>query len=163
MYPFRNCTGPVSNTVDFVPFLQILPNKMATRGKKLHEGLVETYGGMILDIEARMRRGEHVPDCLVKTMILTKEEEQLDHLDMSILCAAFMIGGVETVSILTFVFLSTFSPLSRLLPSCNGLLRLSPVILIYRQKLTLSLIVLLAVDVCLQSRMRRICHTSAPS
>lgn len=52
---------------------------------------------MIIDIEARMKRGENVPDCLVKTMILTKEEEEMDHLDMSILCAAFMIGGVETV------------------------------------------------------------------
>jgi hypothetical protein len=163
MYPFRNCTGPVSNLVDFIPLLQMLPNKMTTRGKKLHEGLVETYGGMILDIEARMRRGDHVPDCLVKTMILTKEEEQLDHLDMSILCAAFMIGGVETVSVLAFVFRPAILPLSRLLPSCNGLLPLSPAIPIYRQRLTPNSTVLLAVDVCLRFRMRRICHTSTPS
>lgn len=70
---------------------------MTTRGRKLHSDLVETYGGMITEIEARMKRGENVADCLVKTMLQTKEAEGLDHLDMSILCAAFMIGGVETV------------------------------------------------------------------
>jgi hypothetical protein len=98
--PSRNCTGPVSNLTDFVPILQRLPNYMKTRGTKLHNDLVETYGGMINDIEARMKRGENVPDCLVKTMIESKEVEELDHVDMSILCAAFMIGGVETVCII---------------------------------------------------------------
>lgn len=70
---------------------------MTTRGKKLHADLVETYGGMIKDIDARMKRGENVPDCLVKSMLQVQEEEELDHLDMAILCSAFMIGGVETV------------------------------------------------------------------
>ncbi|RDB27130.1 hypothetical protein Hypma_004573 [Hypsizygus marmoreus] len=95
---FMNCTGPVSNLIDFIPVLQHLPNYMTTRAKKLHAGLVETYGGMINDIEDRLKRGEDVPDCLAKTMILTKEEEEMDHLDMSILCSAFMIGGVETTA-----------------------------------------------------------------
>ncbi|KDR76700.1 hypothetical protein GALMADRAFT_139595 [Galerina marginata CBS 339.88] len=95
---FMNCTGPVSNLIDFVPILQKLPHYMKTRGKKLHAGLVDTYGGMILDIDARMKRGEQVPDCLVKTLLQSREEEQLDHLDMSILCSAFMIGGVETTA-----------------------------------------------------------------
>ncbi|KAF9456424.1 cytochrome P450 [Collybia nuda] len=95
---FMNCTGPVSNLTDFVPILQRLPNYMTTRGKKLHSDLVETYGGMIKEIEERMNRGENVPDCLVKNLILTKEAEGLDHIDMSILCAAFMIGGVETTA-----------------------------------------------------------------
>jgi cytochrome P450 len=70
---------------------------MKTRGERLHADLVETYGGMINDIDARMQRGEEVPDCLVKTLLLSREEEQMDHLDMAILCSAFMIGGVETV------------------------------------------------------------------
>lgn len=70
---------------------------MRTRGEKLHSDLVETYGGMINDIDARMQRGEEVPDCLVKTLLMSREEEQMDHLDMAILCSAFMIGGVETV------------------------------------------------------------------
>lgn len=71
---------------------------MKTRGQKLHADLVETYGSMILDIEVRMKRGEEIPDCLVKTLLQSREEEELDHLDMAILCSAFMIGGVETVS-----------------------------------------------------------------
>jgi hypothetical protein len=71
---------------------------MIKRGKGLHKDLVDTYGGMVKDIEARMERGEKVQDCLVKTLIEVKDEEKLDDLDMAILCSAFMIGGVETVS-----------------------------------------------------------------
>ncbi|CCM00858.1 uncharacterized protein FIBRA_02904 [Fibroporia radiculosa] len=95
---FMNCTGPVSNLVDFFTPLQWIPTIMSIRGKKLHKGLVETYGGMINDIERRMKAGEDVPECLAKTMILARDEEQLDHLDMAILTSAFMIGGVETTA-----------------------------------------------------------------
>ncbi|KAF4616879.1 hypothetical protein D9613_008923 [Agrocybe pediades] len=95
---FMNCTGPVSNMIDFVPILQKLPHYTKTRAQKLHRDLVATYGGMINDIADRMKRGEEVPDCLVKTLLLAQKEEELDHLDMSILCSAFMIGGVETTA-----------------------------------------------------------------
>ncbi|KAF9491318.1 cytochrome P450 [Pleurotus eryngii] len=95
---FMNYTGPVSNLTDFIPLLQKIPNYMTLRGERLHKDLVETYGGMILDIDKRMRVGEKVPNCLVKTMLEAKGKEQLDHIDMSILCAAFMIGGVETTA-----------------------------------------------------------------
>ncbi|KAF9443093.1 cytochrome P450 [Macrolepiota fuliginosa MF-IS2] len=95
---FMNCTGPVSNLIDFVPLLQHLPNYMTTRGKRLHAGLVETYGGMIREIDERLKSGDNVPDCLVKTMLECQEAEELDFLDMSILCSAFMIGGVETTA-----------------------------------------------------------------
>lgn len=80
---------------------------MKTRGKKLHADLVSTYGGMITDIADRMKSGEEVPESLVKSMLLVQKEEELDHLDMSILCSAFMIGGVETVS---SFFLASVSP-----------------------------------------------------
>ena len=85
--------------IDFVPILQKLPINLPlkTRAQKLHADLVATYGGMITKIDERMKRGEQVPDCLVKTLLLAQEEEGLDHLDMAILCSAFMIGGVETV------------------------------------------------------------------
>ena len=54
---------------------------------------------MIKDIERRMKVGEDVLDCLMKTMIkAAKKAEQLDHLDMAILASAFMIGGVETTA-----------------------------------------------------------------
>ncbi|KAG6879386.1 hypothetical protein C0992_003100 [Termitomyces sp. T32_za158] len=95
---FMNTTGPVSNLTDFVPLLQRIPNYMITRGKKLHSDLVETYGGFLRNIEAKLNRGESVPECLAKTMVLSKEEEELDDIDMAILASAFMIGGVETVS-----------------------------------------------------------------
>ncbi|KAJ7642256.1 cytochrome P450 [Roridomyces roridus] len=95
---FMNVTGPMSNLVDFIPILQHLPSPMRARGEKLHEKLVETYGGMIKDIEHRMESGENVPDCLAKTMIESKGEEKMDDLDMAILASAFMIGGVETTA-----------------------------------------------------------------
>lgn len=94
----RNCTGPMSNLVDFLPILQRIPSPMQIRGKKLHNGLVETYGGIIKDIERKLNRGVVVEDCLAKTMLQTRQEEDLDDLDMAILASAFMIGGVETVS-----------------------------------------------------------------
>ena len=94
----RNCTGPVSNLVDFVPLLQKIPTTMQSRGKRLHKALADTYGGMIKRIEARMNAGEEVPDCLAKTMIQARQSEDLDDLDMAILASAFMIGGVETTA-----------------------------------------------------------------
>lgn len=88
----------MSNLVDFITPLQWITTPLLARGKKLHQGLVSTYGGMIKDIEARLHAGEDVPDCLAKTMLVNQRSENLDHLDMTILTSAFMIGGVETVS-----------------------------------------------------------------
>ncbi|KAI0475658.1 cytochrome P450 [Xylariaceae sp. FL0804] len=97
---FMNCTGPMSNMIDFVPILQKLPSKltMAGRAQELHKGLVDTYGGLINQIERNMEYGMEVPDSLAKTMINAKDSEGLDHLDMAILASAFMIGGVETTA-----------------------------------------------------------------
>lgn len=87
----------MSNLVDFVPLLQRLPSPLRRRGRQLHRDLVNTYGGMINDIDSRMQRGEDVPECLAKTMLQVRQAEQLDHLDMAVTASAFMIGGVETV------------------------------------------------------------------
>jgi Cytochrome P450 len=95
--PPRNCSGPVSNLVDFIPFLQRLPNSLTNRAKKLHKDLVDTYGGMINEIEKRMKNGEDVARCLVKTLVEAGDRETLDHLDEVMICSAFMIGGVESV------------------------------------------------------------------
>ncbi|KDQ57973.1 hypothetical protein JAAARDRAFT_193457 [Jaapia argillacea MUCL 33604] len=95
---FMNCTSPISNLVDFVPFLQKILTFMSSHGHHLHGGLMGTYGGLIKDIEVRMNCGEDVPDCLAKSMILAQEEEGLDDKDMAILASAFMIGGVETTA-----------------------------------------------------------------
>lgn len=96
-FNIRNCTGPVSNLIDFVPLLQHLPNSLTTRAKKLHKDLVETYGGMINEIEERMKAGELVSHCLVTAMIEAGEREELNYLDKVMIGSAFMIGGVETV------------------------------------------------------------------
>lgn len=88
----------MSNLVDFIPLLQYMPTPMHQRGKRLHQGLVNTYGGFVTEIKNKLDSGKHVPDCLSKTMLEVQDKEQLDHLDMSILASAFMIGGVETVS-----------------------------------------------------------------
>lgn len=87
----------MSNLVDFIPILQHLPSPLRTRAHRLHKDLVDTYGGLINDIDRRMQHGEDVPESLAKTMLQVRETEQLDHLDMAITASAFMIGGVETV------------------------------------------------------------------
>ena len=88
----------MANLVDFLPLLQHIPTAMQKRGKALNTGLVETYGGIIKDIEQKLEDGIPVEDCLAKTMLQNREQDELDDLDMAILASAFMIGGVETVS-----------------------------------------------------------------
>lgn len=75
----------------------MLPTQMRSRGRQLHRDLADTYGGMIKDIDRKIRLGDDVPDSLAKTMLLIRDDEELDDLDMAILASAFMIGGVETV------------------------------------------------------------------
>ncbi|KAI0351871.1 cytochrome P450 [Trametes cingulata] len=95
---FMNTTGPVSNLVDFVPLLQKLPNRMSTRGRKLHHDLIDIWGSLVRRVEDKVKRGEPHPDCMAKYLIEHREEEQLDDLDTIVLCCAFLIGGVETTS-----------------------------------------------------------------
>jgi hypothetical protein len=56
------------------------------------------YDGMIKEMEVKMKAGEDVPNSLVKIMLQNQNVEELDFLDMMVLCAAFIISGVETVS-----------------------------------------------------------------
>lgn len=95
---FMNLTGPMSNLIDFVPLLQQLPLQIRSRGLALHKDLINTYGGLIKDMEGKLNRKEDVPDCLSKTMLSVREAENLDDTDMAILASAFMIGGVETTA-----------------------------------------------------------------
>ena len=99
----RNTTGPVANLVDFIPLLQKLPNHMATRGRALHRRLVDTYGSIVKRIERAIKNGDPYPDCMAKYLLMHREEEELDDLDIIILCCAFMIGGVETVRLSSLV------------------------------------------------------------
>jgi hypothetical protein len=59
---------------------------------------MEVYGAMIMRVKARMDAGEDVPDCLVKTLLLTQEQEKLDWEDLCIMATAFNLGGVHSVS-----------------------------------------------------------------
>lgn len=113
----------MSNIIDFLPILRIFPSEMRSRAIKLHSDLKETYGGMIRDIQERMERGDQVPDSLAKTLLLMKEAEQLDDLDLSMMASGFMIGGVETVRLLFYHLglckTNTYC-VHRRHPSCNG-------------------------------------------
>jgi hypothetical protein len=48
-------------------------------------------------VKARIDAGEDVPDCLVKTLLLTQEQEKLDWEDMCMLSAVFNLGGIPSV------------------------------------------------------------------
>jgi hypothetical protein len=65
---------------------------------------------MINEIEQRMNAGEEVPDCLAKTLIEAGQRDELDFLDRTMICSAFMIGGVETVCIYLLKALSHILP-----------------------------------------------------
>ncbi|KAF9459526.1 cytochrome P450 [Collybia nuda] len=95
---FMNCTGPVNNLVDFVPFLQHFQTPILSRALQFRKDAIALYGGLIDDMKARMKVGEEVPDCFIKKLLDVKEEEKLDDLDIVMLGTAFMIAGVETPS-----------------------------------------------------------------
>ena len=70
---------------------------MRSRGRRLHDDLVEVYGDMITQVKNRMDSGEDVPDCVAKTLIQTQEQENLDWEDMCMLSAVFTLGGTISV------------------------------------------------------------------
>jgi len=70
---------------------------MRSRGRRCHDAIVELYGTMITQVKNRMDSGEDVPDCVVKTLIQTQEQENLDWEDMCMLSAVFTLGGVISV------------------------------------------------------------------
>jgi hypothetical protein len=94
----QSIPGPWSNAIDFIKPLQWIPTRMRSRGRKLHDDLIEVYGAMILRVKARMDSGENVPDCLVKTLLETREEEKLDWEDICMLACVFTLGGVHSAS-----------------------------------------------------------------
>jgi hypothetical protein len=69
--------GVWTNMVDFVEPLQHIPTRLRSRARALHDNIVEVYGALIERVRVRLDQGEDVPDCLVKTLILTQEKENV--------------------------------------------------------------------------------------
>ena len=92
---------------------------MATRGRALSRELVEISGAIIRSIEATLKRGDPYPDCIAKYLLQHQGAEGLDDLDITVLCGAFMIGGVETVSSLVFLGLNSNASHHNALPVCQ--------------------------------------------
>ncbi|KAI0291407.1 cytochrome P450 [Russula brevipes] len=106
---FMELAGPWQNIVDFIEPLQWIPTRTRSRGCRLHDGIVEVYGAMIMRVKARMDAGEDVPDCLVKTLLETREQEKLDWEDLCMLSAVFNLGGVHSTSGVILWFLARIS------------------------------------------------------
>ncbi|EKM84422.1 hypothetical protein AGABI1DRAFT_104303, partial [Agaricus bisporus var. burnettii JB137-S8] len=84
---------------EFIKLGTYLPkNSMIARGKKLQSDFLATYGRMVQELEARLKRGEYVTDCLAKTLLENQEKEGLEFMDIAIMCSGFMIAGVETTA-----------------------------------------------------------------
>ncbi|KAI0037219.1 cytochrome P450 [Vararia minispora EC-137] len=106
---FMTLTGPTANIVDFIKPLQWIPTRTRSRGRAVYRGIMEVYGAMIERVRSRLDRGEDVPDCLVKTLILTQEKEKLDQEDLSMLSAVFTLGGVHSTAGVIQWFLALIS------------------------------------------------------
>ncbi|KAH9998122.1 cytochrome P450 [Russula compacta] len=106
---FMDLTGPLSNTIDFIKPLQWIPTSTRSRGRRLHDAMMEVYGAMIMQVKNRMDGGEDVPDCLVKTLLLTQEQEKLDWEDLCMLASVFTLGGVHSTSGVILWFLALIS------------------------------------------------------
>ncbi|KXN88563.1 Phenylacetate 2-hydroxylase [Leucoagaricus sp. SymC.cos] len=95
---FMKLTGPWSNAIDFIKPLQWIPTRTRARGQKLRKDFLEVYGTMINMVKDRIAAGENVPDCLVKSLLMCQEEEQLSWTDMCLLTTAFATGGSHSTS-----------------------------------------------------------------
>ena len=108
-----------------------------------------------------MQAGEDVADCLATYLLSMREGEDLDDLDITFICCAFMIGGVESVS--RYKILSQASltlAFVRALPSYSGSSRLFLRTLQSKNAPTMSSTVW-SVAIAYQCRKtRRICRTS---
>lgn len=91
--------GPWSNAIDFIKPLQWVPTRMRSRGRKLHDELINVYGAMILQVKARIDSGEDVPDCLVKTLVETQQKEGLDWEDLCMVSGDIHAGTISTSNI----------------------------------------------------------------
>ncbi|PCH43872.1 cytochrome P450 [Wolfiporia cocos MD-104 SS10] len=95
---FMMLTGPWSNAIDFIKPLQWMPTRIRSRGRKLHQDFLDVYGAMILLVKKRMESGEDAPDCLVKSLLKSQEEEELSWTDICMLATAFATGGSHSTS-----------------------------------------------------------------
>ncbi|KAF7363031.1 Cytochrome P450 [Mycena venus] len=95
---FDEIAGGLSNAVDFIKPLQYLPSRTRTRGMKLNADMTEVFGGMIQEMQRRIENAEYVPDCLIKTLLETPEEEKLEFEDILMLAVAFAFGGVHSIA-----------------------------------------------------------------
>jgi hypothetical protein len=95
--------GPWANAVDFFEPLQWIPTSKRSRAHKLHDDFVDVYGSMIRRFQTLMKSGEVVPDCLVKVLLESQEDEKLDWEDLCMLSAVFTLGGVHSVSALSSI------------------------------------------------------------
>ncbi|KAI0304241.1 cytochrome P450 [Russula brevipes] len=106
---FMDLTGPCQNIVDFIEPLQWIPTRTRSRGRQLHDDMMEVYGAMIMRVKSRMDAGEDVPDCLVKTLLETREQEKLDWEDLCMLSSVCTLGGVHSTSGVILWFLACIS------------------------------------------------------
>lgn len=111
--------GPLANAVDFFEPLQWIPTSKRSRARKVHDGLVEVYGSMIRRFQNLMESGGEVPDCLVKMLIESQENEKLDWEDLCMLSAVFTLGGVHSVSALPCISEESISRI----PQTSGIIQ----------------------------------------
>ena len=115
--------GPWANVVDFFEPLQWVPTSKRSRARKLHDGLIDVYGSMIRRFKILMDSGEEVPNCLMKMLLESQEEEKLGWEDLCMLAAVFTLGGVHSVSwTLSCISMQLSQEFSRHLESSYGFL-----------------------------------------
>lgn len=83
--------------MDFLKPLQYLPTHTRTRGLNLNSDMNHVYGDMIGEMQRQLDSKEDVPDCLVKMLLETKDEEGMSSEDILMLAIAFAFGGVHSV------------------------------------------------------------------
>ncbi|KAF8996231.1 cytochrome P450 [Cyathus striatus] len=95
---YMHLSGAFSNIIDFMEPLQWIPTYKRSRGRTLHDKMIEVYGSLIIRFKERMEADESVPNCFVKMLLETQEEERLDWEDLCMLSAVFILGGAHSTA-----------------------------------------------------------------
>ena len=92
----------MSNAVNFVPFLWYLPSTSTTRAQCLYQRDVAIIGGILSNMDEQLQTGESLPDCLAKSLLENRGKENHNWLNITMLCAVFIVPGFASVGTKTW-------------------------------------------------------------
>jgi hypothetical protein len=84
--------------VDFIPGLRYVWHRDFVRACKARDRVINSFGMILRDINARVAIGQSVPKCFGMDIVLREQKGEITEVDKSMLAASFIIGPQASVS-----------------------------------------------------------------